>query len=85
MSEVDPRVVESVEHVQKAALELIAAMRTALDVVEDFAKDPAALGQLLEGAATIGKMAVANFPSPSTPAADAYEPAEHFERITVDE
>lgn len=85
MSEIDPRVVESVEHVQKAALELIAAMRTALDVVEDFAKDPTALGHLLEGAAAMGKAVVANIPSPSTAAADAHQPAEHFERIPVDD
>jgi hypothetical protein len=33
--EVDPRVVEAMVHVQKAGLELIAALRNALDVAED--------------------------------------------------
>jgi hypothetical protein len=47
MSELDPRVLETVDHVQKAALELIAALRTALDVAEDFARDPSAVQTLI--------------------------------------
>ena len=38
--EVDPRVVEAALHVQKAGLELIAALRNALDVAEDLLIDP---------------------------------------------
>ena len=57
MDGVDPRVGETMEHVQKAALELIAAMRTALDVAEDFIGDPAALATLLQGAVIAAKAA----------------------------
>ena len=35
MSELDPRIASAAEHVQRAALELIAAMRDALDLAED--------------------------------------------------
>ena len=55
--EVDPRVVSAVEHVQKAGLELIAAMRNALDVAEDLIADPQALQILVTGAAEAAKVA----------------------------
>jgi hypothetical protein len=35
MAEIDPRVLSAADHVQKAALELIAALRNALDLAED--------------------------------------------------
>lgn len=86
MSEFDPRVGETIEHVQKAALELIAAMRTALDVAEDFVGDPAALQTLFQGAVIAAKMAtdtVSNAASAATSAA-AGAAAERVERIHVD-
>ncbi len=46
---VDPRITAAIEHLQRAALELIAAARNALDVAEDLTRDPAPLQSLLEG------------------------------------
>lgn len=46
---VDPRVTAAIEHLQRAALELIAAARNALDVAEDLTRDPAPLQALVEG------------------------------------
>ena len=54
---IDPRVGEAIDHVQKAALELIAAMRKALDVAEDLVGDPATLTTLLSGAVMAAKAA----------------------------
>ncbi|HVE93858.1 MAG TPA: hypothetical protein VNB24_02980 [Acidimicrobiales bacterium] len=48
MSDVDPRVAAAVEHLQRAALELIAAARNALDVAEDLARDPVPLQAMVE-------------------------------------
>ena len=55
--EVDPRVGEAMGHVQKAGLELIAAMRNALDVAEDLLGDPNAVAVLMRGAAEAAKVA----------------------------
>ncbi|MEY2418724.1 MAG: hypothetical protein QOG90_1404 [Actinomycetota bacterium] len=44
-------------HVQKAGLELISAMRNALDVAEDLLGDPQAITVLLRGAADAAKTA----------------------------
>lgn len=79
MEGVDPRVGEAVDHVQKAALELIAAMRTALDVAEDFVADPAALQTLIAGAAMAAKMATETVVGATSAA------AEKVERIRVDD
>lgn len=75
---VDPRVGEALEHVQKAALELIAAMRTALDVAEDFVADPAALQTLIHGAVIAAKAATDTVTHATSAA------AEKVERIRVD-
>ena len=55
--EVDPRVAEAMTHVQKAGMELISAMRNALDVAEDLLGDPAAITVLMKGAADAAKAA----------------------------
>jgi hypothetical protein len=55
--EVDPRVAEAMTHVQKAGMELIAAMRNALDVAEDLMGDPQAISALLRGATEAAKAA----------------------------
>ncbi len=90
MSQIDPRVGETMEHVQRAALELIAAMRTALDVAEDFVGDPSALATLLHGAVGAAKAAtetMTNVAGAATGAATnaaAGAPAARVERIKVD-
>lgn len=66
MTDVDPRLVSAVDHVQRAALEMIAAMRNALEVAEDLVEDPSALQALMRGVVLAarsgieGDMAVAN-------------------------
>jgi len=45
----DPRATAAIEHLQCAALELIAAARNALDVAEDLTRDPAPLQAIVEG------------------------------------
>lgn len=57
MSEPDDRVVAAAEHLQRAALEMIAAMRNALDVAEDLIGDPRTLQTLFTGAVTAAKSA----------------------------
>ncbi len=79
MTEIDPRVSETIEHVQKAALELIAAMRVALDVAEDFVGDPAALSTLISGAAMAAKMATETVTNATSTA------AEKVQRIRLDD
>ena len=82
MSEVDPRIGETVEHVQAAALELIAAMRTALDVVEDFVGDPAALQTLFQGAVLAAKAAADTVTHATSAATNAA--ADRVERVRID-
>ena len=43
MTDTDDKVKEGVEHLQNAALELIAAARIFLDIAEDIVRDPAPL------------------------------------------
>ena len=86
MSELDPRLLSAVDHVQKAALELIAAMRNALDVAEDLVGDPSTLQTLVQGAVVAAKAAtetVATATSAATAAATTAA-TERVERIRVD-
>jgi hypothetical protein len=78
MDGIDPRVGEALDHVQKAALELIAAMRTALDVAEDFVGDPSALQTLLQGAVLAAKAATESVTHATATA------SEKVERIRVE-
>lgn len=55
----DDRAREAIEHLQAAALQLIAAARAVLDVAEEAVQDPAALTSLLQGV-----VAAATRPSP---------------------
>ena len=65
----DERAVEALEHLQKAALELIEAARAFLDVAEDFVRDPAAAATIVRTAAMVGQFV-------ATPAARTGAPAE---------
>lgn len=74
----DERAREGFEHLQTAALELIAAARAFLDVAEDMVKEP---GELLALAET-----VAHLVGPSRPRAggDGHRPTEpRVQRIRV--
>ncbi|MBA2607687.1 MAG: hypothetical protein H0U92_01970 [Actinobacteria bacterium] len=82
MTELDRRVLSAVDHVQKAALELIAAMRNVLDVAEDVVADPAALHTLVQGAVIAAKTATETVAGAATVATAAA--ADRVERIRVD-
>jgi len=52
----DERAAEGLEHLQRAALEMIAAARAFLDVAEDLVREPAAASSVVQTAAAMGKM-----------------------------
>ena len=53
----EQRAREGVEHLQAAALEVIAAVRAFLDVAEDVVRDPAQVTGLVQDLADAGRMA----------------------------
>lgn len=86
MSEpIDPRVTDAIEHLQRAALELIAAARNALDVAESLTRDPAPLQALVEGALLVFQRGGADHVGESAEAGDNAEPAaRRVQRLRVD-
>jgi hypothetical protein len=52
----DDRAAEGLEHLQRAALEMIAAARAFLDVAEDLVRDPSAASTAVQTAAAVGKI-----------------------------
>lgn len=52
----DDRAAEGLEHLQRAAIEVISAARAFLDVAEDLVRDPAAASTVVQTAAAMGKM-----------------------------
>ena len=77
--ETDPRVNEALSHVQRAAFELIAAMRNALDVAEDLVGNPEAVTSMIQAAAAMARDAMDNV---TNVASNQGEPVQ---RIRVDE
>ena len=65
---------EGVEHLQAAALEMIAAMRAFLDVAEDVVRDPTQVAAMVQGLAETAKAATAT--SPGGPGRGTGEPAD---------
>lgn len=55
----DERAAEGLEHLQAAALELLAAARAFLDVAEDLVRDPGAAATVVQSAATLGRSVLA--------------------------
>ena len=53
----DPRVQAGLDHLQRAAREMIAASRALLDVAEDMIDDPKAASGLLDLLGTVGDLA----------------------------
>lgn len=51
----EDKATEAVEHLQAAALELIAAARAVLDVAEDLVREPAAAATIVSAAASMGR------------------------------
>lgn len=66
----EERAKEAVEHLQSAALEMIAALRAVLDVAEEFVKDPTPAAAFVAGVAQAAAQAGAH-----VSAADAEAPA----------
>ena len=52
----EERAVEGLEHLQTAALELIAAARAFLDVAEELVREPAAAATIVQAAAGLGRV-----------------------------
>lgn len=70
----DDRAAEGLEHLQRAAIEMIAAARAFLDVAEDLVKDPAAASTIVQTAAAMGRMVLHGTPEPEEPQVTADEP-----------
>jgi D-arabinose 1-dehydrogenase-like Zn-dependent alcohol dehydrogenase len=58
----DDRAAEGLEHLQRAAIEMIAAARAFLDVAEDLVTDPAAASAVVQTAAAMGRMVLHGAP-----------------------
>jgi hypothetical protein len=78
----DERAAEGLEHLQTAALELIAAARAFLDVAEELVREPAAAATIVHTAATIGRT-VLRGPEQSPQTADSPPDAGRVRRIKV--
>jgi hypothetical protein len=62
------RAAEGLEHLQSAAIELIAAARAFLDVAEDVVREPGVAATIVHAAAGVGRAVLggADRPEPST-------------------
>lgn len=78
----DDKAAEAVEHLQSAALELIAAARAFLEVAEDLVRDPAAAATIVSAAAGAGR-AVFGSGNRGRPAEEPREDAGKVRRIHV--
>jgi hypothetical protein len=67
----DERAAEGLEHLQAAALELIAAARAFLDVAEDVVREPGVAATIVHAAAGLGRVVLGgsepSAPEPETP------------------
>jgi hypothetical protein len=64
------RAAEGLEHLQSAALELIAAARAFLDVAEDVVREPGVAATIVHAAAGLGRVVLGGSDRPA-PAADS--------------
>ena len=62
----EDRAKEAVEHLQSAALEMIAALRAVLDVAEELVKDPTPVAAFAAGVAQAAAQAGAHVPAADT-------------------
>ena len=63
----EQRAREAVEHLQTAALEVIASLRAFLDVAEDLVRDPAKVSGVVNDLADIGRRAAGSPPTGDDP------------------
>jgi hypothetical protein len=80
----EPGAAEAVEHLQRAAIEIVQALRSALDVVEAVVQDP---GPWLDAAAAVGRAAAAHPAGAGDRAPGSPEPSRRprVEHIPVEE
>ena len=78
----EPRVQAGLDHLQRAAREVIAASRALLDVAEDLIDDPKAANGLLDLLGTVGDLA-GRMTRPAGPAADEDGDEPPIQRIPV--
>ena len=68
----EDRAAEGLEHLQSAALELIAAARAFLDVAEDVVREPGVAATIVHAAAGLGRVVLGGSdrpaPAPESPA-----------------
>jgi hypothetical protein len=65
---VDDSALEALAHLQRAALEMIQAARSALDLVEGIVADPQSLAAIVAGVGQLAQAVVAAASSPHPPA-----------------
>lgn len=70
----DERAAEGLEHLQRAALEVLAAARSFIDVAEDLVRDPAAAASVVHTAAAMGRMLLQGAVPAEEPQVTADEP-----------
>ena len=63
----EDRAAEGLEHLQSAALELIAAARAFLDVAEDVVREPGVAATIVSAAAGVGRAFLGGSPGPENP------------------
>ncbi len=78
----EPRVQASLDHLQRAAREMIAASRALLDVAEDMIDDPKAASGLLDLLGAVGDLA-GRVARPASPSADDDDDEPPIQRIPV--
>jgi N-formylglutamate amidohydrolase len=78
----DERAVEGLEHLQTAALELIAAARAFLDVAEEVVREPGVAATIVHAAAGLGRV-VRGAGEPAATAAETPPDEERVRRIHV--
>ena len=78
----EDRAVEGLEHLQTAALELIAAAKAFLDVAEDVVRDPGVAVTIVSAAAGVGRAVFGGPVAPPRPA-DPPGDGERVRRIHV--
>lgn len=79
----DPRVQAGLDHLQRAAHEVIAATRALLDVAEELVDDPRAAGGLVDLLGSLGGLAARVAGPEDRPAGDGDEDDGGVERIPV--
>lgn len=79
----EERARQGVEHLQSAAIEVIAAVRAFLDVAEAVVRDPAAAASVASAFVESARAATATATAPPPPAPSDAAPASRVRRVRV--